>query len=76
MHTVNKFLTSIAGTNGRRIAVQIGGGLQYKLDVCWGGSLSSWLIDQQGTALQMGGVLRIGGVLPVLFRQAVRVGVS
>ena len=34
------FLKSIAGTNGRRIAVQIGGVLQYKLGVYCGFSLS------------------------------------
>ena len=47
-----------AGTNGRRIAVQIGGVLQYKLEVYCGVSLSPKLRSQQGTALQMRGVLR------------------
>ena len=50
---------SIAGTNGRRTGLQIGGGLlQYKLEVCCGVSLSSRLGSQQGTALQMGDVRR------------------
>ena len=48
----------IAGTNGRRIAVPIGGVLQYKLELYCGVSLSSRLRSQRGTALQMGGVLR------------------
>ena len=34
------FLKSIAGTNGRRTAVQMGGVLQYKLEVHCGVSLS------------------------------------
>ena len=50
------------------IAVQIGGILQYKLEVYCGVSLSPKLRSQQGTALQMGGVL-------LLYRQVVRVGV-
>ena len=49
---------TIAGTNGTRVAVQIGGVLQYKLVVYCGVSLSPKLRSQQGTALQMGGVLR------------------
>ena len=52
------FLKSIAGTNGRRAAVQIGGVLRYKLGVYCGVSLSPKFRIQQGTALQMGGVLR------------------
>ena len=51
-------LKSIAGTNGRRTAVQIGGVLQCKLEVYCGVSLSPKLRSQRGTALQMGGVLR------------------
>ena len=51
------FLKSIAGTNGRRTAVQIGGVLQYKLEVYCGVSLSPKLRSQRGIALQMGGVL-------------------
>ena len=47
-------LKSIVGTTGRRTAVQIGGVLQYKLEVCCGISLRS----QQGTSLQIGGVQR------------------
>ena len=72
------FLKSIAGTNGRRTAVQIGGVLQYKLEVHCGVSLSPKFRSQQGTALQMGGrtAVQIGGVPPVLFRQVVRVGGS
>ena len=46
------------GTNRRRTAVQIGGVLQYKLEVYCGVSLSPKLGSQRGTALQMGGVLR------------------
>ena len=52
------FLRSVAGTNGRRSAVQIGGVPQYKLQVYCSVSLSPELRSQQGTALQMGGVLR------------------
>ena len=52
------FLKSIAGTNGRRIVVQIGGILQYKLEMYCGVSLSPKLRSHRGTALQMGGVLR------------------
>ena len=52
------FLKSIAGTNGRRIVVQIGGVLLYKLEVYCGVSLSPKLRSQQGRALQMGGVMR------------------
>ena len=37
------FLKSIAGTNGRRTAVQMVGVLQYKLEVYFGVSLSSKL---------------------------------
>ena len=44
-------------TNGRRIAVQIGGVLQYKWGVYCGISLCSRLRSQEGTAIQMGGVL-------------------
>ena len=44
-------LKSIAGTNGRRIAVQIGGVLQYKLEVHCSVSLSPKPRSQQGTAL-------------------------
>ena len=67
-----------AGTNGRRTAVQIGGALQYKLEVYCGVSLSPMLISQQGTALRMGGrtAVQIGGVLPVPFRRVVRGGGS
>ena len=50
------FLKGIAGTNGST-AAQIGGVLQYKLEVYCGVSLSPKLRSQQGTALQMGGVL-------------------
>ena len=39
-------------------SVQIGGVLQYKLEVYCGVSLSPKLRSQQGTALQMGGILR------------------
>ena len=49
---------SIAGTNGRRTAVQIGGVMQYKLEVYCGVSLPPKLRSQRGTALQMKGVLR------------------
>ena len=52
------FIKSIAGTNGRRTAVQIGGVLQYKLEVYCDISLSRKLRSQQCTALRMGGVLR------------------
>ena len=52
------FLKSIAGRNGRRAAVQVGGVLQYKLEVYCGVSLFSMLRSQEHTALQMGGVLR------------------
>ena len=52
------FLKSIAGTNGRRSAVQMGGVLQYKLEVYCSVSLSPKLSSQRGTALQMRGVLR------------------
>ena len=52
------FLNSIAGTNGRRIAVQKGGVLQYKLGVYCSASLSPKFRSQQGIALQMGGILR------------------
>ena len=52
------FLRSIAGTNGRRTAVQIEGVLPYKLDVYRSASLSPKLRSQQDTALQMVGVLR------------------
>ena len=52
------FHKSIAGANGRRTAVQIGGVLQYKLVVYCSVSLSPKLRSQRGTALQMGGVLR------------------
>ena len=51
-------LKSIACTNGRRTAVQMGGVLRYKLEAYCSDSLSSRLRSQQGTALQMGGVLR------------------
>ena len=69
-------LKSIAGTNGRRTAVQIGSVLQYKLEAYCGVSLSPKLRSQRGTTLQMGGrtAVQIGGVPPVLFRQVVRVG--
>ena len=72
------FLKSIAGTNGRRTAIQIGGALQYKLEVYCGVSLSPELRSQRGTALQMWGrtAVQIGGVPPVLFRQVVWVGGS
>ena len=49
-------LNSIAGTNGRRTAVQIGGVL--RLEVYCGVSLSPKFRSRQGAALQMGGVLR------------------
>ena len=60
------FSQSIAGTNGRRTAVQIGGALQYKLEMYCGVSLSSKLRSQQRhsvangarTAVQIGGVLQ------------------
>ena len=39
--------------------VQIGGVLQHKFEVYCGISLSPKLRSQQGTALQMGGVLRV-----------------
>ena len=52
------FLKSIAGTNGRCTAVQMGGVLRYKQDAYCGVSLSSKLRSQQDTALQMGRVLR------------------
>ena len=58
VHQAWYFLKSIAGTNWRRTAVQIGGVLQYKLEVHCGVSLSPKLRSQQGIALQMGGVLR------------------
>ena len=50
--------------------------LRYKLEVYCGISLSPKFRSQQGIALQMGGggaAVQIGGVLPVLFRQVVRV---
>ena len=69
------FLKSIAGTNGRRTVVQLGGVLQYKLEVyCY-----SKLRSRQGTALQMDRVPRYkldSEVYYSTFRQAVRVGVS
>ena len=43
---------------GRRTAVQMGGVLQYKLEVYCCISISPKLRSQRGTALQMGGVLR------------------
>ena len=52
------FLKSIAGTNGRRTAVQIGGVVQYNLEVYCGVSLYSELRSRQGTALQKGSILR------------------
>ena len=52
------FSQNIAGTNGRRTVVQIGGVRQYKLEVHCGVSLSPKFTSQQGRALQMGGVLR------------------
>ena len=51
------WIKSIAGTNGRRTAVQIRGVLQYNLNVHCSVSLCSRLRSQEGTALQMGGVL-------------------
>ena len=39
------FLKRIAGTNGRRTAVQIGGVLQYKLEVYCGASLLSQSLE-------------------------------
>ena len=48
--------------------VQMGGALQYKLEVDCGVSLSPKLKSQRGTVLQMGGriAVQIGGVPPVL----------
>ena len=51
-------LKSTTGTNARRIAVQMGGVLQYKWEVCRGICLSSRLRSQEGRAIQMGGALR------------------
>ena len=60
--------------------MHMGGVLRYKWEVYCSVSLffSSRLRSQQGTALQMGGrtAVQIGGVLPVLVRQVVRVGGS
>ena len=68
------FLKSIAGTNGRHTAVQIGRVVQYKLEVYCSISLSLRLRSQEGTALQMGGVLRYKlEVYYSTFRQVVRV---
>ena len=52
------FLKRIAGTNGRRTAVQIGGVLQRRLEVYCGDFLTPKLRRRRGTALQMEGVLR------------------
>ena len=50
------FLKSIAGTNGSRIAVQMGDILQYKLEVYSGVSLSSRLRSQRGAGSEVGAV--------------------
>ena len=44
-------------TNGRRIAVQTGGVLQYKCEMYCGVFPSSRPRSQEGTAIQMGGIL-------------------
>ena len=70
------FLKRIAGTNGRRIAVQIGGVLQYKLEVHWGVSVLQSLEASKAQRYKWGGTaVQIGGAA-VLFRQVVRVGGS
>ena len=63
-------------TNGRRIAVQMGGVLKYKWEVYSWVSLCSRLRRQEGTAIQMGGTaVQIGGVLQYFLRD-LWVGVS
>ena len=46
--------------------VQMGGVLQYRLEVYCGDSLASRLRSQQGTALQMGGVLLVARYSAIL----------
>ena len=52
------FLKSIAGTNGRRTAVQIGGVLQYKLEVYCGVPFLQSLEASEAQRYKWGGVLR------------------
>ena len=70
------FVKSITGTNGRRTAVQMGGVLQYNLEVYCCVSLSSRLRRQQGTALAMGGAYGGTNWRCTARRQVVRVGCS
>ena len=71
-------LKSIAGTNGRRIAVQIGDvALQHKLEVLWRFPFLEGLEASEAQRYKWGRTaVQIGSVPPVLFRQVVRVGGS
>ena len=58
--------------------MQTGGALQCKWDVCCGVSLSSSLSSQEGTVIQMGGLLQHTNwrCTAVTFRRVVQVGGS
>ena len=53
-----RFSQKYCDTNGRRIAIQMGGVLRYKWEEYWQYSLSSERRGTKSTAVQMGGVLQ------------------
>ena len=59
----------------KSFVIQMGGVLQYKSEVSCGVSLSSSLRSQEGTLIQMGGCVQIGGVLPYFLDKSQVAGV-